>query len=772
MGLAVATVAVLVLPASFFSFGPAGSLVSERSLTVRAAPAAAVLSSGSASASELSTGHSMVDSAGTNTSIDYGLTNLTLPAWNNLSGYAWNCNSNVSTSVADTCFTATGPHLGYAGTQVPLLSWTADGAFYVNASFELVFYSFVDHTVSPIAPWLPLYDAVMYYTGVTNTEFITSDGSYIYEFGCLEPACLMNSSWPVTSYAVNVSTGRTFEHQWGAEIRTGTSSPGYSPYWNSQMNMVGVQGNDSLMTLAVTWTPGGAALTNGTIWAYDIWTGSEWKLTDLPFFEANNLYWIPEFQEFFDVSAENTQFDAVAQVTLSGAPVQPVARLWGQFVYVRPVYGIGGVGGLWVNVSSRQVAFSTDWQGHNEEFAVVAQLNSTGVVNGFPRVSGPFPIGTEPAPSSGEHRSTLVTGGPAFVTSPSKQPSTWLADPRTNSTWWPTNVSQSFAAWNLDGSLFYNTSYSILTTSDQCNRVGSHGTDCALEGSAPGTVPGTITWAWQLGVPEFPFLPTAPRAEPYAPGPWTVVAYGGPGSVELAWTPPAGAADPPVNFTLYWGPASGVETGHAALPASASGYLIGGLAADASITYRLDVWNLHWRTTMNGTVQTLSLDAPPSPKVSVAGVTVGSGVNTATASVLVTLLEPRAAIGPLVNDTLRWGYSPLATSWSASARDDHLPVGSGSISWVILGLALNTSYYFAGVSWNAWGESLPSKAVAVHTPAEIPGCPSSCGGSNRSTGTLWPIVIPALVIVGGVILLAVGSTVAARRASREADRPN
>ncbi len=42
-------------------------------------------------------------------------------------------------------------------------------------------------------------------------------------------------------------------------------------------------------------------------------TGSETALATLPFFEANNLYWVPQLREFFDVEAEGSELDIAQQ---------------------------------------------------------------------------------------------------------------------------------------------------------------------------------------------------------------------------------------------------------------------------------------------------------------------------------------------------------------------------------------------------------------------------------------------------------------------------
>jgi hypothetical protein len=696
--------------------------------------------------------------ANTTTNIAYGNRTIVIPDWNTLAAYAWNCNSNVSTSTGADCFATGRLHLGYEGMQVPLLSWTANGVFYVNASFDLDFYSFDTGAVSRIAPWLPLYDNVMWYAGVTNTEFITTDGSYVYEFGCLTPACEGSSGSNVTTYAVNVSTGRTFEHNWTRTVLTAADAPEYSTYLNSQVNMVGIDGNDSILTLTVGWSGGHGARTNGTILAYNIWTGEEWKLAEIPYFEANNLYWIPEFSQFFDVSADDSTYDAVYQVLLSGPASHPVASGLGPFAYENPaLYGIGGVGGLAVNVLQREVAFSSDWQGEGSQFGVVAQLNGSGDLSSYAHVDGPFVGGTDPATLAGEHRSTTLTGGYTFVSTPPGQPDTWLAVPSSNGTFASTNVSQSFQAWNLDGGLFYDTNYSILTGSDQCNRVSTTGTDCALAGTLPGASPGTLWWAWRLGLPEFPFPRAAPLAEPDPPFPVDVVPFAVSGGVRLSWTVPASDVDPIVNYTVAWGPSPGQESDRTSLNGSAQGFTILNQTTGVPVFYTVLAWNLHGPAETTGSF-TPTLGSPPAAPV-LRAVVSPEAKSPGFSNVTVEIDEGSPGSGPIRNDTLWWGSTPGVYPYTEDARALGLPAGSGAWNWTIPNLLDGRTYYFVAESWNGWGESSPSSVLAVPLPSSSPpSCPPDC--PNPASGsfpadTIEPVAASAIVLAAVSVVVVV-----------------
>lgn len=676
----------------------------------------------------------------------YGNSTIVLPGWNSLSAYAWNCNTNVSESVQDNCFSS--PRLGYAGTQVPLVSWTASGAFYVNASLDLVFYSFLTHTVGLVAPWLPLFDNTMYYAGITNTEYITADGSWVYEFGCLDASCLSGAGTQVTSYAVNVSTGRTFEHNWSSDILTGTGDPHYTTHFNVQSNMVGVDGNDSILTLTVTWGPSGGGGQNGTIWAYNLWTGVEWKLADIPVFEANNLYWLPEFSQFFDVSADGTTHDEVVQELLRGTAASPALVEYGPFVYSTGAFAIGGVDGLWVDVTSREVAFQADWQGSGKILSVVAQLGPSGTIVDFANVTGPVVPGAAASPLAGEHRPSIVTGPPAFSPPQAGNPDAWLSDPLSpSSPWLPTNVSQAMRAWNVDGDLYYNTSYSVLTSSDQCERTSTNGTSCAILGTVSGSEPGTVWWTWQLGLSQFPFPSGAPLAEPLGPPPVAVTAQQAPSGVLLNWTVPSTDLDPMVNYSVAWGASPGSETNHSSLPGNATGVDLSGIAPGETVYYTVDAWNLHGPT---GTVGNLTLlpHALPAPPRLTASFTYDPELR-GTANLTVVLTEGGAGSSPIVNDTLSWGTSNGNWSHNLSGVVLGLPVGSGRVVFTVSEAPVGATYYFVAASWNSWGEGTESSV----TPLLVPALPVTSPGPAPNG------VVPILEVAGGVIAVTVAAAV-------------
>jgi PKD domain-containing protein/fibronectin type III domain protein len=518
--------------------------------------------------------------------VPYGNATFVLPAWNNLSSLAANCNAAIP------CRTA--PY----GTQVPVLSWTQDGAIYVNATDELVFYSFANRSVEALAPWLGLYDNLMSYDGIENTEWATQDGSYVYEFGCL--AACTNAS-VVTFFGVNLTTGQSFEHNF-----TGINA--HALYINGQVNLIGLDGNDSIAALT---------LGNGSVYAYGLWNHTQWVLGLLPFFEANNLYWLSSYNSFIDVQAEGSTADAIDEYELTGAGAgSSLAQSYAG--HYASMYVSNGVDGLFVNVSAHQFLVSESRK-LGDLRSQMFSLSPSGTISSLTASYGGTGLGQWPSTASfpnsysSEHRPSLVAAGPMFMGfwNGFFDNNSWMFDPATGS-YLETNVSfddntSSSAAFheehqnpNQVEGLFFNTTYSILGASVDCQ---SGGWSCPIRGTSPGTRPGTVWWSWKLGQPEFPYPASAGRAETLPPGPITVTASNTTTSVTLNWTTPAAGADPILNFTVFTGPHPGTWTTIVSLPSGTRSYTLAGLVPGESVAYAVLAWNLHWHNAASAGVE-------------------------------------------------------------------------------------------------------------------------------------------------------------------------
>ena len=456
--------------------------------------------------------------------LGYGNSTLVLPDWNRLAPYLHKGNTMDS--------------------QQPMLSWSQDGAFYVNATDQLVFYSFPNRTVTDIAPWVPLYENVMNYAGWENEEFLTPDGSWVYGLGCLA-SC--TSSTHVTLYAVNVSTGRTFEYNWTTVDGNLTT--------NAQVNLVGTEGNLSTAVLIDD---------KGHLWLYSLWNGTEWRGPALPYFEANNIYWIPYLSSYVNVEAEGTTTDGIDQWALRG----PGDGTTFTDVFSSH-YGSGflsnAVTGPAFNLSSRTLVFDSFSKGswYTFEYNVTPGnvLDDLTVLDA--QVPGISTYADEKLTidiTADEHRASVLEGGPAFSAAfwPFFDNRSFVVDPfsqvfydtnQTPGVFYNTTNSPDQAAASSDSEdgLYFNASYLISP--------GAYNSDagtCPINGGN-GSAIGTIWWLWKVGGPEFPTPVTAPLSQDAAPGPITVTNSTGATNVQLNWTSPDVGQYPLLNYTVEWG---------------------------------------------------------------------------------------------------------------------------------------------------------------------------------------------------------------------------
>ncbi len=544
----------------------------------------------------------------------YGNATFDLPHWNNLSQYASNCNA------LPPCGT------GIYGTQTPLLSWTEDGAYYVNASGRLVFYSFVNHAVRDIAYWKYLYDDIMNYQGIENTEWITADGAYVYEFGCAID-CASASS--LLLYAVNTTTGRTFNHTF-AGVSLGAINT------NAQLNLIGEAGNASI---AVVFGNGGDVV------AYNLWNQSEWVIGTVPYFEANNIYWVSSLDSFFNIEAGGSSGDRIQQVELEGpAPGTRLVTVYSG-TYASG-FLVNGVNGMDINVTAHTLVVS-ELQGGGPVKTERFQLSGTGVLTGTyltyaDQTFGSWPDDSVPPNAwSSEHRPMIASDGPMVngLYDGLFDNGSWLFEPSTGQ-FIETNLSFDHMRYasgsglrqnNQDPGavegLFLNSSYGLVSESVNCR---TNQTSCPIRGTAAGSVPGTVWWAWRTGLPEFPFPADAHGAQTLPPGPVSVSATPNASAFRLTWAPPSSGSNPVLNYTVFWGPAGGPLNRSANLWAQNLSFTVSGLSPRTSYGFLVQAWNLHWHnagtrgnvtTTAPGPPVTVSSFAAAPPSVDVGGTT-------------------------------------------------------------------------------------------------------------------------------------------------------
>lgn len=498
--------------------------------------------------------------------VPYGNATFSLPGYNDLNGYRTAVDQNV---------------------QVPLLSWTSDGAFYVNRSLWLVFFNFHSGRLTPIAPWVPLFRNICYYGCQKNTEWVTPDGAFAYELGCLS---VCGSASTLTFFAVNVTTGSSFEWNW-----TGVTSG--DTYANGQVNLVGLNGSSTIAVLTTS---------SGAMWAWSLVNRTQWKLTTLPFFEANNLYWIPNLDSWFNIAANGATNWLVDQYRQSPTTLVPIASA---------TWGPGGapsnyVAGIDYNLTDHTVYWTAGYCVGSAVYTGYATLGAGGVISsagtvpgghdcGFGRPlaqgsAGGFPTG------SSEHRIGLGAHGPwpAGTWNNTFYNDSWLIDPGLGQ-WYASNVSLVWGtqysgggefpvqdAYDEEG-FFFNGSYTLSEEGLNCDAIPS----CLIDQN---TSLGQVYYYWRMGEKEFPFPSDAPLAEDTPPAAPVETSLSAGGTyLNLSWAQPVPGSFPLLNYTAYWGPGNSTSNSRSLLPTDRS-VNISGLVAGQ--TYRIDIvpLNLHF----------------------------------------------------------------------------------------------------------------------------------------------------------------------------------
>jgi len=619
----------------------------------------------------------------------YGNATLVLPGYNCLAAYVDN-------------FGGGGP-----GCDTPVLSWTQDGAYYVNTTNVLVFYSFVNRTVYPICDWTPLYQGFPSYAMIPNELFSTQDGSYLYSWGEFN-----SSSGVVTVEAVNVTTHRVFVYNY-----TGVSISDVMQ--NGAVQLTGWDGNDSQAVLVIS---------SGEMIDHDLWEGGQSVVGGLPFFEANNIYWMPDLNSFINVEAGGSSSDYVEQLQLTGPVASSSAYSLAQ-TYLAQWTTVGitvnGVNGISFNVSSRELSvqaensglvYSVYPDGKLANLLVVTNLNADGAC-------ACVSIGAV----SESDRPALAASGPDLSMSYNGYVNdSWLTNMvpghiglySTNVSPYNYNAHASFGTaytwlpWFQEGQ-FVNASYGIAQTSDGCDSFIAG--PCPINGGG-GAAVGTIWWMWKLGLPEFPYPASNPSADANAPAVTDVTSVAaGAMNATVEWTPLT--HDAILNYTVAWGTQRGAPTEFASALGSAHSYTITGLAPSTTYYVTVQAWNLHYHGGSGGVSSFATL--PEATGLAVTGV----GVS------YVSLAWSNPLSGTFTNLTVEYGTSPGALS-------SHQSVGVLS-SYTVNGLRPSTRYYFAVVAWNGSVEGVPSNIVNATTSFQGPTFLHTMGVNPSSVLLVW-----------------------------------
>ncbi len=283
---------------------------------------------------------------------------VNLTGFDPLYGYVFGDNCDTGTSGFD-CFNYPENH-----SQVPVLSSDSGqplGIYYVNNGSDLVEYQLANGTYRTVAHVTLLYQTFGGYAAMTPNEFMVEYGTdEALFYGLLHPPTAKGyANESLTFETVNLTTG-------AVRMMNSTVATGHISTTNQQAMLLG---NDLVLLI----TTGSRS---DPMEVFDLADGTAWSAGSLPFFEANNIYWLPQLHQLINVEADGSYSDQVQQLdetNLSGAVTfQPVSR----FAVDSGVL-VNWVDGLAYNSTTREIAFS---DGNTVSYTYVLSYNSSGVL--------------------------------------------------------------------------------------------------------------------------------------------------------------------------------------------------------------------------------------------------------------------------------------------------------------------------------------------------------------------------------------------------------
>lgn len=472
-----------------------------------------------------------------------------LPAWNDLSEYAFN-NACETTPLACPMGTMV---------QQPVLSWTSGGVYYVNATDRLVYYSFATRSITQSWPWIPLTQDVMTYNGIENTEWITPNGEWVYTFG-------YNSQNVIAFYGVNTSSGATVMHNF-----TGAKGGG-----QEQVNIIGVDGEYNTVVLLTQFS------------FFSLTNGSSWNLSNAASvlgprasggLEANNVYWVPEINSMVEVYAGGANPSGWTQLRWTGTTLENVSA---GTISV----SANGVQGLYFNLTSHRLysdaqpysnyQYTWYWSigGENTTLGPIHVVSNGTYAHGALQITAPVHRMMESA--SGVAVGGLDGGQAAWATGFSPNGS---LIPET-----PYNISGGWQ-WSpqaLEG-LGYDGAYMLSPVISDCYQQ-----ECALAGNNQ-TWYRSSGWIELVGNESFPTnapLALGPPASPNVTVRLTAT------SANISWTEPA--TSEALNYTLWWGTKTSGLTQSVSLLPSNSSFELTGLSNASDYEFEVVAHNLDW----------------------------------------------------------------------------------------------------------------------------------------------------------------------------------
>ena len=271
--------------------------------------------------------------------IAYAEQTVALPGFSPLFGYVYGNNCEPSPS-----FGCGSEASNYS--QVPVLSDSPEqpsGIYYIDNSSQLVRVPIAGGPVAVVANVTLLHDGYSQYAGMIANEFFLPYGYDEALFYGTETGF----SGVVTVEAVNLTTGAVVLVH--TSVRT-------API-NQQVTMI-----DPTEIVVASELPRcvGAENCPANLTSVNLTSGTTGPTVALPFFEANNLYWVPQLRQLIDIAADGSYSDELeewAETASGNFSLVAVADFGPSSAPINWVNGIG------LNASAQEIAFSAGGDG-------------------------------------------------------------------------------------------------------------------------------------------------------------------------------------------------------------------------------------------------------------------------------------------------------------------------------------------------------------------------------------------------------------------------
>jgi uncharacterized protein (DUF2237 family) len=571
------------------------------------------------------------------------------------------------------------PLTGYVnsdpGFEYPTLSsdtGQAAGIYYVQnetgGKYPFVEQSLATDSVTTIAYIVPLYQKFASYKAMLDNEFFIESGySVALFFGTTAP-----TTADYSLELVNLTTG--YVYMWN------TTSP--TTPRNQQAQYLG---NDIVAVISA----------NGGIEGFNVSSRQSWNMypAGLAFFEANNIYWVPQMHQLINVEADGASGDHI-EVLGEGSGAEPVFSLEQTLQWSSAGHGVNGVDGIGFNASystgSPAIVF-TALEGAVDSHLIFNVLlpytdSALGPTNRLTLAGSNISSTCGGAGSAGLAIQTYAYSSNYYVCTVHNgayPAAVW--DPWNGSSL-PTNITPlSSTCYNVCFEGLYAPSLSYLLNFNATAKLAG----------GPSNPPYIVVYDYLNRSEPYPRSPSWPL--------WLTVGVVTPTTIPLGWTNPPGLV---LNNTVYSGTSCATYPTNRSLGSAGTSYTWTGLAPATSYCFAVSSWNATGQSPLSPGVLGTTL---PMPAV---GLTVSTYNET---SISLAWSNPN---GTIVNDTVFWNVNGCGTySHAASA-------GTGSTAYTVSGLTPGVAYCFAVAAWSAGGSSALSSSVRQFT-SQVPDAPTN-----------------------------------------------